>query len=334
MSQDRKTMSNVPNLRFPGFIGEWEEKKLGKVAKQINDRVSSARLTKTNYISTENLLADFQGIVQATSIPSDVNVIAFKPQDVLLSNIRPYLKKVWLSNIDGGCSADVFVFRSEEICSPVFLYYSIANDQFIDYVMIGAKGVKMPRGDKHHMQQYPLYLPKKQEQNKIASFISLLDQRISTQNKIIEDLKLLKNTIRKKIYEDVKKSCSEYAQIKDLIEYEQPTNYIVDSTNYSKNNSLLPVLTANKAFILGYTNEQHEIYDKGDCIIFDDFTMDLKYVDFPFKVKSSAIKILKSKAGVNLRYVFEYLSYWDYPKFCVNVQLQDSGSILGFCFQI
>ena len=79
--------------------------------------------------------------------------------------------------------------------------------------------------------------------------------------------------------------------------------------DYSENPTLIPVLTANKAFVLGYTDELSGVYDKGDCIIFDDFTMDMKYVDFSFKVKSSAIKILTSKPEINLRYMFEYLSF-------------------------
>jgi type I restriction enzyme S subunit len=98
-------------------------------------------------------------------------------------------------------------------------------------------------------------------------------------------------------------------QIKDVLDYEQPTNYIVDTTDYRNDPSLIPVLTANKAFVLGYTDEEYGIYSKGDCIIFDDFTMDLKYVNFPFKVKSSAIKILRSKQETNLKYMFEYISF-------------------------
>lgn len=72
---------------------------------------------------------------------------------------------------------------------------------------------------------------------------------------------------------------------------------------------LTPVLTANKAFILGYIDDNWGGYNKRECIIFDDFTMDLKYVNFPFKVKSSAIKILTAKKNVNLRFVYEYLSF-------------------------
>lgn len=97
----------------------------------------------------------------------------------------------------------------------------------------------------------------------------------------------------------------------DVLSYEQPTKYIVSDTEYSDNKDLTPVLTANKAFILGYTEETNGVYDKGPCIILDDFTLDSKIVDFPFKVKSSAIKLLSAKTSVNLRYIYEYLMFLD-----------------------
>ncbi len=93
------------------------------------------------------------------------------------------------------------------------------------------------------------------------------------------------------------------------LDYEQPTAYLVQSTEYSADTSLTPVLTANKSFVLGYTDEDFGIYTKGECIVFDDFTMDLKYVDFSFKVKSSAIKILTAKVGLNLYYMYEQLCF-------------------------
>ena len=98
-------------------------------------------------------------------------------------------------------------------------------------------------------------------------------------------------------------------QICDLLDYEQPTKYVVTDTEYTDDISKTPVLTANKAFILGYTNETFGIYDKGQCIIIDDFTLDLKLVNFAFKVKSSAIKILTPKNYISLRYVYEYLNF-------------------------
>ena len=119
------------------------------------------------------------------------------------------------------------------------------------------------------------------------------------------------SAIRKKIFSLLKDEYTKSFEINQLLDYEQPTAYIVANDEYSTDTSLTPVLTANKGFILGYTDEKFGIYQKGECIIFDDFTMDAKYVSFPFKVKSSAIKILTAKPNVNLRFMFEYLSYWE-----------------------
>ena len=151
--------------------------------------------------------------------------------------------------------------------------------------------------------------PTLKEQQKISSFLTLLDERISTQNKIIEDLKKLKVAIRDKQLNAIRKHYGLNYQICDLLDYEQPTKYVVTDSEYSEDRSKTPVLTANKAFILGYTDENFGVYDNGACIILDDFTLDCKYVDFPFKVKSSAIKILTVKSDCSLRYVYEYLNY-------------------------
>ena len=122
-------------------------------------------------------------------------------------------------------------------------------------------------------------------------------------------MKKLKVAIRDKQLNAIRKHYGLNYQICDLLDYEQPTKYVVTDSEYSEDRSKTPVLTANKAFILGYTNETFGVYDKGKCIILDDFTLDCKYVDFPFKVKSSAIKILTVKNGYSLRYVYEYLNY-------------------------
>ena len=182
---------NVPNLRFPEFQGEWEKCKLVDIINFSTTRVNSSELNKDNYVSTENMLQDYQGIVKAKSVPEDVNVVSFSCGDILISNIRPYLKKVWKATFNGGCSSDVFVLKANDNIESDYLHYVIANDKFINFVMSGAKGVKMPRGDKKQMETYSLSLPQIQEQHKIARLLSLLDERISTQNKIIEDLKKL-----------------------------------------------------------------------------------------------------------------------------------------------
>jgi type I restriction enzyme S subunit len=117
--------------------------------------------------------------------------------------------------------------------------------------------------------------------------------------------------LRKQIFSELLLDKEPNLQIKDVLEYEQPTKYLVSNTEYSDDVTLIPVLTANKAFILGYTDEINGIYSKGKCIILDDFTLDCKLVDFPFKVKSSAIKILTAKRGANIRYLYEYLKFLD-----------------------
>lgn len=95
-------------------------------------------------------------------------------------------------------------------------------------------------------------------------------------------------------------------KIKDFIDYEQPNEYIVESDRYNSKYST-PVLTAGQSFILGYTNESKGVYEKGPCIIFDDFTTSVHYVDFPFKVKSSAMKILTTKSNANIKYCYYLL---------------------------
>ena len=189
-NQGRKVL-NVPNLRFPEFVGEWEKCKLEDVMNFSTTRVNSSELNEDNYVSTENMLQDYQGIVEAKSVPEDVNVISFSCGNILISNIRPYLKKVWKATFNGGCSSDVFVLKANDNIESDYLHYVIANDKFINFVMSGAKGVKMPRGDKNQMKTYSLSLPQIQEQKKIGKMLSLLDERIATQNKVIDKLQSL-----------------------------------------------------------------------------------------------------------------------------------------------
>ena len=159
------------------------------------------------------------------------------------------------------------------------------------------------------LRNLKLNYPQIEEQQKISRLQLLLDERIATQSKIIDKLQSLIKGIRNDVFGKLRKNIGFNAVVGDVLDYEQPQSYIVEDTEYT--NEGTPVLTANKAFVLGYTLETDGIYDKGDCIIFDDFTLDCKYVDFPFKVKSSAIKILTAKNKELLRYTFEFLKYLD-----------------------
>ena len=195
-------------------------------------------------------------------------------------------------------------------CNVDFLYYLIQTKK--KDLIRKSCGSTFLEISANEVRKIQVSVPSDVEQQKIAELLSLIDERIATQNKIIEDLKKLKSAIRKKMFSLLKDEYTESFEINQLLYYEQPTAYIVANDEYSTDTSLTPVLTANKGFILGYTDEKFGIYQKGECIIFDDFTMDAKYVSFPFKVKSSAIKILTAKPNVNLRFMFEYLSYWEF----------------------
>jgi type I restriction enzyme S subunit len=156
-----------------------------------------------------------------------------------------------------------------------------------------------------------IYLPSLTEQLKTSELIELIEDRIETQIKIIDTLSSQKKQIRNLIFKDIHKNAN--CCIQDYVIYEQPQKYIVHSTDYlSYGKDYTPVLTANQSFILGYTLEKDGIYEKGDCIIFDDFTNENKYVDFPFKVKSSALKILQTKEGIMLKFFYEYLQFLNF----------------------
>ena len=188
-----------------------------------------------------------------------------------------------------------------------FVYYAIqsAFPRYLSSIAVQA----VPIISKSAFELLPNNRPYLQEQKKIGKFLSLLDERIATQNKIIDKLQSLIKGIRNDVFGKLRKNIGFNAVVGDVLDYEQPQPYIVENTEYTAEG--IPVLTANKAFVLGYTSETNGIYDKGDCILFDDFTLDCKYVDFPFKVKSSAIKILTAKNKELLRYTFEFLKYLD-----------------------
>ena len=309
-------------MRFPGFEGEWQTKKLGEIADKVNSGKTplggEAVYTKEGilFIRSQNVNNDRLELDNSVFIPESVNNqmknSIVKPNDILLNITGASLGRSCVVSNDfiiGNVNQHVCIIRLSQQYNPRFIQpiFSSNKGQIIFNNLqtgSGREGLNF-----ESIKGIKLFTPILDEQQKIASFLSLIDERIQTQNKIIEELKLLKNTIRYQLYEQILNQENEYVQVKDTLNYEQPTKYLVTNTDYSSDISLIPVLTANKAFVLGYTDEEFGIYDKGQCIIFDDFTMDIKFVDFLFKVKSSAIKILTARPNVNLKFIFEYLLF-------------------------
>jgi len=176
-----------PRLRFKAYLNAWNISPLKDLASYGNKRTS---VNKRHFISTENMLQNFQGIEQYVD-ETVVSGVKFEKNDILLANIRPYLRKVWYATFDGAASTDVLVIHTNKQNS-LFLKYIIANDKFIDYVMGAAKGCKMPRGDKNFIMDYKVGYPSLPEQQKIANFLSLVDQRIEKQRQLVESLKKYK----------------------------------------------------------------------------------------------------------------------------------------------
>lgn len=150
---------------------DWTKTRLNKLCEYGTNRG-----TGRNYIGTENLLKDFGGVAVENGENEGTGSL-YEPGDTLMSNIRPYLKKVWTADCEGACSTDVLVFHPTNVV-PDFLHYVIASDAFVAYVMSAAKGSKMPRGDKAHIMQMPVFAPDKDEQRKIADCLASIDEVI------------------------------------------------------------------------------------------------------------------------------------------------------------
>lgn len=167
---------------------EWKECKLSDICDYGKDRIEVSSLDNSNYISTENMLPNRAGVTTATTLPTGELTPSFEIDDTLVSNIRPYFKKIWKATFSGGCSADVLVFKAKKNVSKEYLYYVLADDEFFKYSMTTSKGTKMPRGDKTSIMNYPLKLPPLPTQQKIATILSSLDDKIELNNKINTNL--------------------------------------------------------------------------------------------------------------------------------------------------
>ena len=139
----------------------WELGKIHQIVKYSKNRINVAELSITNYVSTDNMNPNRAGIETASKLPSANTVTKFNRGNILISNIRPYFKKIWIAEFEGGCSNDVLCFENIEGIETMFTYYILEADAFFEYVMQGAKGTKMPRGDKDWIMNYDLTIPNK-----------------------------------------------------------------------------------------------------------------------------------------------------------------------------
>jgi type I restriction enzyme, S subunit len=203
-----KLKTLVPKLRFPEFHGAegWDADALGNVADFVNEKILLERVALENYVSTENILQEYGGVARASKLPITGSVTRYRPNDTLVSNIRPYLKKVWVADKEGGASNDVIVIRAKQRLLTHYFSCLLKNDAFIDYVMTGAKGVKMPRGDVGSMKAYPTFYPSKPEQQKIAECLSSMDELMAAQARKVDALKTHKKGLMQELFPRIGKT--------------------------------------------------------------------------------------------------------------------------------
>ena len=168
--------------------------KLSNVSCYVTEKISVDNIDISEYITTDNLLQNKRGRVIAEKLPTQ-KVTKFKKDDILIANIRPYLKKIWQADIDGGASSDVLVVRPNNLIDNNFLYYALTQDSFFEYVMKGSKGTKMPRGDKSQIMNFVIPDLEIGEQIKIGKLLKSIDQKIQINNQINQELEAMAKTL-------------------------------------------------------------------------------------------------------------------------------------------
>ncbi len=326
---------------------DWSVKSLGEIGVFSKGKgISKSEITETGlacvryaeiYTKYNNYTYSFNSFINRTSAENSRTIesgdILFAGSGETLEDIGKCITYLGKETVYAG--GDIIVLKPKSDNSKYLsfvLNHTVANKQkhklgqghsVVHIYSSSLKNLKIP-------------LPPLPEQEKIAAILSTWDNSIGKQEQLIAAKQHYKKGLMqllltgKKRFEAFDEEWKE-VRLKQILKYEQPTKYIVQETNY-KNIFNIPVLTANKSFILGYTNEDFGIYlENLPVIIFDDFTTDNKWVDFPFKVKSSAMKILKlSSKNFDLRYIYErmqllnfehtdhkryYISEYQYLKF-------------------
>ena len=209
VSSSNSQKAHVPELRFHEFREDLQQSKLSDISVYKTKRATDV---KSHYISTENLLQNCMGIVPYTD-ETAIDGISFSINDILLGNIRPYLKKAWLAEFDGVCSTDVLVLHPLKI-EPSYFKYLICRDKFFTYVMSSAKGSKMPRGDKAFIMDMTISFPSINEQKKLVSMLMLIDTLISKQEKLVDEIKLYKRGVENLYFS---KKYNNHCRLKDIL---------------------------------------------------------------------------------------------------------------------
>ena len=170
---------------------------LNTIAPFATKSIKYGDIESETYITTDNMLQNKLGILPFEGVANISSITEYKLEDILISNIRPYLKKIWFADKEGGCSKDVLVLRSADTSKylPKYIFYMLRRDSFFDYVMEGKKGIKMPRGNKEDIMKYKIPMPNIDEQKRIVAQIEALEFEITKARTLIENVASEKQAI-------------------------------------------------------------------------------------------------------------------------------------------
>jgi len=319
----------VPKLRFPEILhtDDWKRDQINNIANITKGKGISKADVKNNgkipCIRYAELYTHYSEVIyeviSTTNIPQEELVLS-QAGDVIIPSSgetkADIAKAACVSDEGVALGSDLNILRSD-LYGPFFSY--LLNGPLCHKIARVAQGCTVAHLYPKQISQVGIVYPSSLEQKKIADFLDSIDDLITVESQKLEALKRHKKGLMQQLFPQPGKTMPklrfpefddlpgwELVEISDILEYEQPGKYIVRDTRYQ--NIGTPVLTANKSFILGHTCEIDGIYHRVPAIIFDDFTTDSKYVDFPFKVKSSAIKILTPRGDSELRLVYELMS--------------------------
>ena len=301
----------------------WEVKSLSDLASKISDGIHTTPIytdfSNIYFINGNNLKNGSIVMHQSTKFVDEKDAIKHK---------RDIGERTLLMSINGTIGNLAYYRGENVVLGKSACYINIKENidlDFIYYVLTDIKTQKFYESELTGTTIYNLslksikatkvILPPLAEQQKIAQILSTWDKAIAVTEQLLANSQQQKKALMQQLLTGKKRLLDEngvrfegewkLSELNSLLDYHQPTPYLVASTEYDDKYEI-PVLTAGKTFILGYTNEKSGIYqDSLPVIIFDDFTTDSKFVDFPFKVKSSAMKILTAKKGASIKYVFE-----------------------------
>ena len=183
-----------------GWVPEgWEVAQIKDIAEYGNGRVEAVEITRDNYVSTENMLVDKAGVVAASSVPETAHVPSYEKGSILISNIRPYFKKIWLASHSGGRSNDVLEFKVKAAGTEGYLYSLLCQDSFFEYMMATSKGTKMPRGDKQAIMNWAVAVPSLDLRELFSEQVILFQGSVVSRNEQSLSLASLRDSLLPKL---------------------------------------------------------------------------------------------------------------------------------------